>query len=289
MTKRIFILSIFTLLILNLVLYAGDIGQSAYEKLRTADKLARSNKIKEAVGVYLEAAELYQKALAVEMGNKAFLTNYRYCLGKSAYVPLKNARKLEKSGVFKEAAGFFKQAIEAYDKALLKLPGDKNFIQNRKYCKHHFARCHFQSALLTGGGAPDFELTNVKGGKFKLSNLHGKVVLLEFMTGWCPSCQKSLEVLKKIYREFKNKDLEIILVSVDRVKGWDKGNSEQNIIKSAQVLPFKILWGTAKVCEDYGNFQGVPYILLIDRKGNLKKRINSDRLSVSLIEEIARF
>lgn len=43
-----------------------------------------------------------------------------------------------------------------------------------------FAASGFANALEVGDKAPDFELESTKGGKFKLSNLKGKNVLINF-------------------------------------------------------------------------------------------------------------
>ena len=63
---------------------------------------------------------------------------------------------------------------------------------------------------------PDFESKDIAGKAVKLSNLKGKVVLLDFWATWCPPCRVEIPNLLGIFRQFKNKDFVLISVSLDR-------------------------------------------------------------------------
>ena len=67
-----------------------------------------------------------------------------------------------------------------------------------------------------GGGAPDFSATDSAGRTVKLSDLKGKVVLLDFWATWCPPCRTEIPYLLEIYRKFKDKEFVLISVSLDR-------------------------------------------------------------------------
>ncbi|MES2266502.1 MAG: TlpA disulfide reductase family protein [Bacteroidota bacterium] len=63
-------------------------------------------------------------------------------------------------------------------------------------------------ALLTPGTtAPDWTLYDVNGKKVSLSQLKGKVVLLDFYFIGCSGCMASINPLNAIYEKYKNKDL----------------------------------------------------------------------------------
>lgn len=48
-----------------------------------------------------------------------------------------------------------------------------------------------------GDTAPDFEMKLTDGRKVKLSELKGKVVMLQFTASWCGVCRKEMPLLKK--------------------------------------------------------------------------------------------
>jgi thiol-disulfide isomerase/thioredoxin len=66
------------------------------------------------------------------------------------------------------------------------------------------------------GGAPDFNVKDISGQTVKLSELKGKVVLLDFWATWCPPCRVEIPNLLEIYRLFKNKNFILISISLDR-------------------------------------------------------------------------
>lgn len=63
---------------------------------------------------------------------------------------------------------------------------------------------------------PDFSAKDIAGKAVKLSDLKGKVVLLDFWATWCPPCRVEIPNLLGIFRQFKNKDFILISVSLDR-------------------------------------------------------------------------
>jgi thiol-disulfide isomerase/thioredoxin len=66
------------------------------------------------------------------------------------------------------------------------------------------------------GEPPDFNVKDISGQTVKLSELKGKVVLLDFWATWCPPCRVEIPNLLEIYRLFKNKNFILISISLDR-------------------------------------------------------------------------
>ena len=66
-----------------------------------------------------------------------------------------------------------------------------------------------------GDIAPNFTMEYLNGEKVTLSDLRGKVVVLQFTASWCSVCRKEMPHLEKdVWKQFKEKDL--VLIGVDR-------------------------------------------------------------------------
>ncbi|NIU83047.1 MAG: redoxin domain-containing protein, partial [Candidatus Thorarchaeota archaeon] len=52
------------------------------------------------------------------------------------------------------------------------------------------------------------------GGSITLSDLKGKVVLINFWTTWCPPCREEMPSLERLYRHFKYEDFTLLAVDI---------------------------------------------------------------------------
>jgi thiol-disulfide isomerase/thioredoxin len=69
-----------------------------------------------------------------------------------------------------------------------------------------------------GTQAPDFELNDLRNQPIKLSELKGKVVLLDFWATWCAPCLAALPDLELLNRDFKDKGLVVIGINGEDAK-----------------------------------------------------------------------
>ena len=66
-----------------------------------------------------------------------------------------------------------------------------------------------------GEMAPDFTMDYVSGERVRLSDLRGKVVVLQFTASWCSVCKQEMPHLEKdVWQAFKDKGA--VLIGVDR-------------------------------------------------------------------------
>lgn len=72
--------------------------------------------------------------------------------------------------------------------------------------------------IKVGDQFADFELTDQKGKSYRLSDLRGKTILLEFWASWCSPCRKENPNLVKTYDRYKHEGFEIFAVSLDKEK-----------------------------------------------------------------------
>lgn len=75
---------------------------------------------------------------------------------------------------------------------------------------------------LEGIMAPEFNYTNHKGGKTKLSSLKGKYLYIDIWATWCGPCRVEIPHLQKLEDSYKGKNIEFISISIDAQKDFEK-------------------------------------------------------------------
>lgn len=72
-----------------------------------------------------------------------------------------------------------------------------------------------------GDTAPDFTINETGGRTYKLSDLRGKVVMLQFTASWCSVCRTEMPFIEKeIWQEKKDEGL--IVIGIDRDEPLEK-------------------------------------------------------------------
>ena len=66
-----------------------------------------------------------------------------------------------------------------------------------------------------GAAPPSFVMERYGGGKLALSDLRGKVVMLDFWATWCPPCQEEMPSLVKLAKEYEGQGLAFVAASRD--------------------------------------------------------------------------
>jgi len=66
-----------------------------------------------------------------------------------------------------------------------------------------------------GAAPPSFQMERYGGGKLALSDLRGKVVMLDFWATWCPPCQEEMPSLVKLAKEYESQGLVFVAASRD--------------------------------------------------------------------------
>lgn len=177
----------------------------------------------------------------------------------------------------------FDQLVTNLEAAGAKYPMAKTFINMVKAKK----------GVALGGDAPDFTLTDLEGKTTKLSDLKGKVVILDFWATWCRPCLMSFPGMRKAMDKYKaNDNVKFFFVDTfervgpDAVKGhitnFVAGRGDE--MKAMQILLDK----DSGVAQSF-NVSGIPAKFCIDKNGKLFKKsegfMGSDDLIVEEIDK----
>ena len=140
----------------------------------------------------------------------------------------------------------------------------------------------FGEVAIEEGPARDFTLTLFDGESLSLSELRGKVVLIDFWTSWCPPCRREAPTLAEAYRRFQGRGVEFVGVAV-----WDSEEQASGFVRELGVEYPNGLDSKGTIAIDYG-LTGIPEKYIVDREGRLVRKfagpMELDRLEALLIE-----
>jgi peroxiredoxin len=120
--------------------------------------------------------------------------------------------------------------------------------------------------LEKGAVPPDFDFVHHQGGRVKLADYKGKVVVLDFWATWCPPCVEEMPSLVEMQRRMKAKGITVLAVSVD----VDQGAYLQ-FLKEHNVNLLTVRDPGQKSNALYGTFR-FPETYVIDRNGVMRRK-----------------
>ncbi|MDA3954612.1 MAG: TlpA disulfide reductase family protein [Bacteroidales bacterium] len=129
----------------------------------------------------------------------------------------------------------------------------------------------YSQNLKIGDKAPDIVQNLVTGAEFHLSELNGKIVLIDFWASWCKPCRKENPNIVEVYKKYKDaqfkngKGFTVLSVSLDFKKdAWEKAIETDSMKWPYHVGDLKG-WRNAAAVK-YG-IKSIPTSYLIDGDG----------------------
>ena len=118
-----------------------------------------------------------------------------------------------------------------------------------------------------GAMAPDLAFPDPDGKIRKLSDLRGKVVLLDFWASWCGPCRRESPNVRNVYAKYHDQGFEVFSVSLDRdANNWKKAIADDKLVWPNHVSDLK--YWSSEAAAIYG-VRSIPSMFLIDREGRI--------------------
>ena len=167
-------------------------------------------------------------------------------------------------------------AIENWHKTLVAKRPDSPFTTKLQQLIEEARR------LRIGSLAPEIQLKKQSDGQLqRLTDLRGKVVLVDFWASWCLPCRKENLEFKQVFNEFEERGFVIWGISIDEDRTvWEKALAKDQ-------LPWIQSLSIENLAGDLYNVSSLPTNFLIDTEGTIIARnLNAQELSDWLAENL---
>ena len=137
------------------------------------------------------------------------------------------------------------------------------------------------TATSVGSIAPDLAYPDPDGNIRKLSDLRGKVVLLDFWASWCRPCRGENPHVVAMYQKYHDKGFEVYSVSLDRDKeSWKRAIAADGLVWPNHVSDLK--YWSSEAARTYG-VSSIPSTFLLDPDGRIiAKNLRGEALTKAL-------
>jgi peroxiredoxin len=119
-------------------------------------------------------------------------------------------------------------------------------------------------AKIKADSAPDFVLKSASGKNVRLSELKGRVVMLNFWATWCGPCTEEIPHLNELHDSLDPYDFELLGINLD-----EDQSKALHLAKELNVN-FPVLFDTDKSVSKSFDIKAMPSTIIIDRAGKIR-------------------
>ena len=227
-----------------------------------------------------------EAALTINKGKDADQNNTYALLAEKA-LPLKQYKK-EIEQFVKDGKGTsdMKEILKAaYVKAKGSEAGFDDYIAALQKENIQRMLAELKKSMLSET-APVFALNDMQGKKIDITELKGKVVIVDFWATWCGPCKASFPGMQKMVNKYKD-DPNVKFIFIDTwERGEDKRKDASDFIVSNKYSFHVLMDNDNKVVEQF-KVDGIPTKFVIDKNGIIRfKAVGFDGSDDKLINEL---
>lgn len=134
-----------------------------------------------------------------------------------------------------------------------------------------------KEALVVGLEAPDFEVVDLEGNIFRLSDYRGKGVVLNFWGTWCKPCKREFPAMERQYKHFDEQGVKLIAINNDQTD-----LEVQTYVKNMDMTFQVAIDKTRSILNAY-NVVPLPTTILINQDGIVEKVITGEMTEAQII------
>lgn len=118
---------------------------------------------------------------------------------------------------------------------------------------------------LQGQDAPDFELEQMNGETFRLSDHRGEVIVVNFWATWCPPCKKEIPGFVELQNEFGSEGVLFVGVSLD-----EGGFDAVRPFAEKMDINYPLVVDDGTVASKYGGVRALPTSFVVGPEGKIQ-------------------
>lgn len=130
-----------------------------------------------------------------------------------------------------------------------------------------------------GFAAPDFKLQTFDGKLMTLSDLRGKVILVNFWASWCPPCRAEMPALNKVFERYRATGFVVLAVNTTF---QDVETEARAFYQNLGLTIPAVLDRDGQVSRSY-QVQALPTSFFIDSQGMVRDTVFGGSMTEALI------